>query len=49
MVIGPDPSYFWILAREPRMANDVRARLLAQGSATGVNTAELIWVDHSER
>lgn len=49
MVIGPDPSYLWILAREPRIANDVRTRLLAQASAAGVNTADLIWVDHSER
>jgi hypothetical protein len=49
MVIGPDPSYLWILAREPRMANDMRERLLAQASATGVNTPELIGVDHSER
>lgn len=49
MVIGPDPSYLWILAREPRIADDVRARLLAQASAAGVNTAKLIWVDHSER
>ena len=49
MVIGPDPSYLWILAREPRIADGVRARLLAQAAAAGVNTAELIWVDHSER
>jgi apolipoprotein D and lipocalin family protein len=49
MVIGPDPSYLWILAREPRISDDVRTRLLAQASAAGVNTAELIWVDHSQR
>ena len=47
MVIGPDPSYLWILAREPRLAANVRARLLAQAAAAGVNTAGLIWVDHS--
>jgi apolipoprotein D and lipocalin family protein len=49
MVIGPDPTYLWILAREPRISSDVRASLLAQASAAGVNTAELIWVDHSGR
>lgn len=49
MVIGPDPSYLWILAREPRIGNDVRANLLAQASAAGVNTPELIWVDHGAR
>lgn len=49
MVIGPDPSYLWILAREPRIADGVRASLLAQASAAGVNTPELIWVDHGAR
>jgi len=49
MVIGPDPSYLWILAREPRLATDVRADLSRRATAAGVNTAELIWVDHSER
>jgi apolipoprotein D and lipocalin family protein len=48
MVIGPDPSYLWILAREPRLATDVRADLSRRATAAGVNTAELIWVDHSE-
>jgi apolipoprotein D and lipocalin family protein len=49
MVIGPDPSYLWILARAPRVSNAVRVSLLAQAAAAGVNTAGLIWVDHSER
>jgi len=47
MVIGPDPSYLWILAREPQLPAGVRERLLAQAAQAGVNTAELIWVDHS--
>lgn len=47
MVIGPDPSYLWILARQPRISDGVRARLLKQAAAAGVNTAGLIWVDHS--
>lgn len=47
MVIGPDPSYLWILAREPQLPTGVRERLLAQAARVGVNTADLIWVDHS--
>ena len=47
MVIGPDPSYLWILSREPRLPPGVRERLVTQAAAAGVDTAGLIWVDHS--
>jgi apolipoprotein D and lipocalin family protein len=47
MVIGPDPSYLWILSREPQLPPGVRERLLAQAAQAGVDTAGLIWVDHS--
>ena len=47
MVIGPDPSYLWILSREAQLPVGVRERLLAQAAQAGVNTAELIWVDHT--
>ena len=47
MVIGPDPSYLWILSREARLPLGLRERLLAQAAQAGVNTAGLIWVDHS--
>jgi apolipoprotein D and lipocalin family protein len=47
MVIGPDPGYLWILSREAQLPPGVRERLLAQAAQAGVNTAELIWVDHS--
>ncbi|WP_291009684.1 lipocalin family protein [Hydrogenophaga sp.] len=47
MVIGPDLGYLWILSREAHLPPGVRERLLAQAAQAGVNTAELIWVDHS--
>ena len=47
MVIGPDPSYLWILSREAQLPPGVRERLLAQAAQAGVDTTELIWVDHS--
>jgi apolipoprotein D and lipocalin family protein len=47
MVIGPNPDYLWILSREAQLPPGVRERLLAQAAQAGVNTAELIWVDHS--
>lgn len=47
MVIGPDPSYLWILSREAQLPPGVRERLLAQAAQAGVETTELIWVDHS--
>jgi apolipoprotein D and lipocalin family protein len=47
MVIGPDPSYLWILSREAQLPPGVRERLLAQAAQAGVNTDELIWVDHA--
>lgn len=47
MVIGPDPGYLWILAREAKLPAGVRERLVAQAAAAGVDTAGLIWVDHA--
>ena len=46
MVIEPDPSYLWILARDKTIAADVRERLVAQAARVGVDTQKLIWVDH---
>ncbi len=46
MVIGPSTGYLWILARDRQLPEDVRARLVAQAAALGVDTRELIWVEH---
>lgn len=45
LVSGPDRSYLWILAREPRLDAAVRDRLVAAASAWGFATDELIWVE----
>lgn len=46
MVIGPSREYLWILARERRLADPVRDRLLEHARALGIDVHELIWVDH---
>ena len=46
MVTGPDTGYLWILAREPRLPEDVKQRLLQQAQAMGVDTRQLTWVEH---
>ena len=47
MVIGPDPSYLWILARDRQLPAGVRERLVGQATQAGVDTRSLIWVDQS--
>jgi apolipoprotein D and lipocalin family protein len=46
MVIGPDRSYLWILAREKHLPDSIRDRLVAQAAALGIDVGKLIWVDH---
>lgn len=46
MVIGPDTDYLWILARDKQLPPGVRDKLVAQAAQVGVNTRELIWVEH---
>ena len=46
MVIGPDTDYLWILSRDKQLPSGVRERLVAQAASLGVNTRELIWVEH---
>jgi apolipoprotein D and lipocalin family protein len=46
MVIGPTTGYLWILSRDKQLPEGVRERLVAQAAALGVDTRELIWVEH---
>jgi len=46
MVIGPNTGYLWILSRDRQLPEGVRERLVAQAAAIGVDTSELIWVEH---
>jgi apolipoprotein D and lipocalin family protein len=47
LVMGPDRDYLWILAREKRLPEDVRARLLEQARGYGIDVGRLIWVEQS--
>lgn len=47
LVMGPNRDYLWILAREKRLPEDVRAQLLEQARRLGVDVGQLIWVEHS--
>ena len=46
LVCGPDRSYLWILAREPRIKDSVKASLTEKASALGFDTDKLIFVEH---
>ncbi|MDP2853103.1 MAG: lipocalin family protein [Smithellaceae bacterium] len=47
LVCGPDKSYLWLLARSPRMDEDVKKRLIAKAAAAGFDTNKLIYVEHN--
>ena len=47
LVMGPDRDYLWILAREKRLPEDVRARLLELARGYGIDVGGLIWVEQS--
>lgn len=46
LVSGPDKTYFWILARDPKMSGDLKEGLIAKAAALGFDTSGLILVDH---
>lgn len=46
MVAGPDHSYLWILAREPRLPQAILDELLSKAEAAGYDTSKLILVEH---
>ena len=45
LVCGPDKSYLWILAREPRIKEDVKNNLIATAAALRFETDKLILVN----
>lgn len=47
MVVGPNRSYIWILARDKIMDVSVPANLTSQAEALGLETEKLIMVDHT--
>jgi apolipoprotein D and lipocalin family protein len=48
MVAGPDRSYLWILAREPRLPQVMLDELLSKAETAGYDTSELIMVEHDQ-
>jgi apolipoprotein D and lipocalin family protein len=46
LVCGPTRGYLWILAREPKLPEEVRQSLVAKARQWGFATDELIWVRH---
>ena len=46
LVSGPDKSYFWILARDPSMDDELKNTLIAKAAALGFDTSKLIFVNH---
>ncbi len=49
MICGPDRSYFWILAREPRLDQATLDRLLQRAKALGFETDALIYPAESAK
>ena len=47
LVIGPDESYMWILARTPTIDDATKTDLVAKAKALGINTQDIIWVDQT--
>ena len=46
LVVGPDTSYLWILARSPELEPAVLESLLEAAREIGVDTSELIYPEH---
>jgi apolipoprotein D and lipocalin family protein len=44
LVVGPNRSYLWILARAPSLPDAVTGRLVAKAKALGFDTSNLIYV-----
>jgi lipocalin len=46
-LIGSSTSeYLWILAREPKLSEDIKDKLLKSAQERGYDTTKLIWVEH---
>jgi apolipoprotein D and lipocalin family protein len=46
LVCGPNKSYLWILARNPKIKEDIKDILIAKATALGFDTSKLIFVNH---
>lgn len=48
LVCGPDKSYLWLLARSPRLDDELKKRLVNKAAALGFDTKKLIYVRHDD-
>lgn len=46
VISGPDKSYLWILARNPTMTDELKARLMDKAKNLGFDTSKLLFVKH---
>jgi apolipoprotein D and lipocalin family protein len=46
LVVGPNRSYLWILAREPKLPAEVVERLKRKAAGLGFDTQALVYVQH---
>lgn len=44
VVSGPDKSYMWLLAREPKLNDNTRNELIAKAASLGFDTNKLVFV-----
>lgn len=49
LVLGPDTSYCWILARDKQLDAAQRDAIVARAQALGVDAHALIWVTHKRQ
>ena len=47
LVLGPDTSYAWILARDKALPPDTQTAIVQRAQALGGNTEAFIWVTHT--
>jgi apolipoprotein D and lipocalin family protein len=45
LVCGPDKSYLWLLARSPKINEDLKNDLIAKARAAGFDTGKLIFIN----
>ncbi len=48
LVCGPDKSYLWILARTPKISNELIKTLTAKAEAAGFDTSNLTFVNQGK-
>ena len=44
LVCGPDKSYLWLLARSPRLTDNLKKRLIDKATSLGFDTGKIIYL-----